>query len=355
MGRSSPSRMALWAILLATTTSLVVSAEDPQYGATMFTKAARGVCWIEKLHKLPPIKKEGVNWGTCDDNVRIDDDKYAKLVKNTEDQLTKKNADLNKYRGMINDNAMKGMKNSIRTKFQRLPSAYRSACASYIEDENKAAPKDYSSVLNDASEYPFRGLAHCLLNTLENENGAKGISDMKSNMDNPKPFLDAILERENENRARHGVPALTMDSELNTRAQRYAEILARKCHMEHMSKDPEFGENHPDLQYNGGRTGENLAELKAMQGSDADSGVDGANEWYTEIENYPWPAWTGGKTKGVIGHFTASVWKSSQLVGYGVARRDGCDKILVVARYSPGGNVQSAGMPKYKENVLPPL
>ncbi|CAL8068603.1 unnamed protein product [Orchesella dallaii] len=360
MDRSSSTRMALWAILLTTSTSLVLSAETPQYGLTMFTKAAKGVCWIEKLHKLPPINKEGdINWGTCDLTMETDENKYQSLLDNYEGQIRKKGANPDDYRPTIDGGVMTSLKQHLKKKSERLPAKYRAACGSYIDDEKKAAPKDFSSILGDSGsgEYAFRGLAHCLINTIETENGPEGFIALQSHLTNPKSFVDAILERENENRARHGVPAFTMDTELNTRAQRYAEILARKCHMEHMSKDPEFGENHPDLQYNGGRTGENIATLLALQASDADNGVDAANEWYTEIENYPWPAWTGGKTKGVIGHFTATVWKSSQLAGYGVARNTNtnCGKMFVVSRYSPGGNVRSEGMPRYKENVLPPL
>ncbi|CAL8068599.1 unnamed protein product [Orchesella dallaii] len=358
MARSSSTRMAVWAILFAATAPLLVSgAGDPQYGLNMITKAGKGVCWIEKLNKMPPIDNQGVNWGTCDMNMKFDDDQYSSLLKTQQDNIRGQGFDPEKFSDMINNAVMDNLKQFVRQKFDQLPHTYQS-CQNYVDDEKATPAKDYSSILRDQSggAYPWKAVAHCLMQVMESENGADSVRDLKNNMARPKPFHTAILDRENANRARHGVPALKMDPELNTRAQRYADILARKCHMEHMSKDPEFGENHPDLQYKGGKTGENLAETGSLQGSDADNAVDAAaNGWYSEIKDYPWPAFTGSNARGVIGHFTASVWKSTQLVGYGVARRDGCDKVFIVARYSPGGNMQSPGMPAYKENVLPPI
>jgi len=93
--------------------------------------------------------------------------------------------------------------------------------------------------------------------------------------------------------------------------------------------------------------------------------LSAANGWYSEIKFYPWPAHDGKngvfdpKTgqNGVIGHFTAQVWKNSKLVGYGIGQRAGCDKVFVVSRYSPTGNMQGWDRPStlksYKDNVLP--
>ncbi|CAL8068605.1 unnamed protein product [Orchesella dallaii] len=355
MARSSSSRMAVWAILFAATAPLLVNgAGDPQYGLNMVAKAGKGVCWIEKLNKMPPIDDQGVNWGTCDGNMKFKDDEYARMLKDNQDSIRSQGFDPDQYKDMINTSVMNNLKQFVRDKFSQLPSAYQT-CQSYVDNENAAPQKDYTSLLKDApgGAYPWKAVAHCLMQVLDAENGADSVRDLKNYWSRPKPFLKAILDRENANRARHGVPSLKMDPELNTRAQRYAETLAGKCVMEHMADvDP----TNPDLQYMGGQTGENLAEAGYLHGSDADNGVDaGANGWYSEVQNYPWPVYNGNNALGTIGHFTQSVWKSSQRVGYGIAKRPGCDNVFIVARYSPGGNVQDDGMTYYKPNVLPPI
>ncbi|CAL8068655.1 unnamed protein product [Orchesella dallaii] len=356
MGRSSSTRMALWTILLAAS-PLLASSADIQYGIDTFAKAGRGACWVEKLHKLPPIDDQGVNYGTCDGNLRFKDNEWQKQYDFQADFQRKNGNNPDTMKAFLEGAALNNLKRNMKQKFGQLPSVYRSTCEKFIDNEKETPATDYSSILQDSShgDYPFKALAHCILGAIEQTNGAEDLAALKSHMLSPKPFQQAIIDRENENRARHGVPLLKLDAELNTRAQRYADELARICKMVHMSKNPKYGENHPDLQYNGGKTGENLAENGAIQLTDNEASVAGANGWYSEIKDYPWPAWTGGPLRGVIGHFTASVWKSTQLAGYGFGKRDGCNKVFVVARYSPGGNMQSAGMPAYKENVLPPL
>ncbi|CAL8068653.1 unnamed protein product [Orchesella dallaii] len=356
MGRSSSRKLALLAILL-TASPLLANAGDRQYGIEMFAKAGRGACWVEKVHKLPPINDGGVNFGTCDANMRFETDEWQQQFDLQAGGLKGTGIDINDVRDQLENNAMTNLKNNMKDKFDQLPSVYRSACESFVDNENQKPAKDYSSILQDSShgDYPFRGLAHCMIGTIEQNNGAPDVAALKSHWLNPKSFLQAIIDRENENRARHGVPALKLDSELNERAQKYANELAQKCKPAHMSDV--YGKDYPDLQYNGGRTGENIGGSGSITATDTEIGVDTANDWYSEIENYPWPQYTGNNKKGTIGHFTASVWKSTNLAGYGIARNEACPeyKVYVVSRYSPGGNIRSPGMAYYKDNVLPPL
>ncbi|CAL8068651.1 unnamed protein product [Orchesella dallaii] len=359
MGRSSSSssRIALWTILFAVS-PLLASAGDNQYGIDMFGKAARGACWVEKLHKLPPIDVQGVHFGDCYSNMRFDNE-WKEQTDFHSNNLKKDGYNPAEMKDTIETWAMSDVKEKLEKRFTLLPSVYGSTCKQFVENENQNPAHDYSSILQDTSKgvYPFKGLAHCMLGVIEQNNGAAELAALKSHWLSPKTFQQAIIDRENENRARHGVPALKLDSELNTRAQRYAEELARICQMVHMAKNPKYGETHLDLQYDGGMTGENLAEFGSLIPTDIDRGVFAANEWYSEIKDYPWPQFTGNNANGVIGHFTASVWKSTKLAGYGVARNEACPrtKVFVVARYSPGGNIKDEGMTFYKDNVLPPL
>ena len=59
-------------------------------------------------------------------------------------------------------------------------------------------------------------------------------------------------------------------------------------------------------------------------------------------------------SSGVIGHFTQLVWKSSQKVGVGIASKitGGNTKTVIVARYSPPGNIHTTE--EYKANVMQP-
>lgn len=58
---------------------------------------------------------------------------------------------------------------------------------------------------------------------------------------------------------------------------------------------------------------------------------------YSEVTDYNFKTHEGN---GTVGHFTQVVWKTSQKVGMGVAKRttNGMNKVYVVARYSPAGN-----------------
>jgi len=146
--------------------------------------------------------------------------------------------------------------------------------------------------LKDSGNYPYKALAHCLVATIGELNGPKAITETGDHLNNPKDFFTEINDRENENRARHGVPKLTIDSELNTRAQRWADKLAKDCQGMHHMADI-MGKDTPDLQYQGKKVGENIFEGGESKLSDSEEGIDAANEWYSEIQFYPWPVHDG--------------------------------------------------------------
>jgi len=90
-----------------------------------------------------------------------------------------------------------------------------------------------------------------------------------------------------------------------------------------------------------GRTGWDLDDYMAM-----DTAVNG---WYNEVENYDWKNPGQSKKGGMVGHFTQMVWKTHTHVGYGLSQCVNDSRIILVARYSPWGNI----IGQYGANVLP--
>ncbi|CAL8145453.1 unnamed protein product [Orchesella dallaii] len=321
MARTTLLGLPLVALFLVCNLYLVAGDGDTQYGLDMVAKASRGVCWYEKLQKPYPIDEQGVNYESCNMNQKYDGQTSYEEIRKT------------KERKLISDG--------------------------FDPNADGQPAKQFSKVLGDSSggAYPYKSLAHCLIQTLEAINGPKAVAELSEHINNPKPFHQAINDRENENRARHGVAPLQLDNELNVRAQRWADKLAKDCAGSHHLYDVD--KNHPDLQYEGEHVGENISEGGSNTlTSDAEDGVSAANGWYSEIEGYPWPYYNGYNTGNVIGHFTQQVWKGSKKAGYGIGRSSNCDTIFIVARYSPSGNTRTQ-MPNgelvyhYKENVMP--
>lgn len=87
-----------------------------------------------------------------------------------------------------------------------------------------------------------------------------------------------------------------------------------------------------------------------------DTAMVAINGWYEEIKDYPFPGgYTGNGADSVfpkVGHFTQTVWKETEYVGYGYASNPKCPsfKTYVVARYFPAGNM----IGEFPENVLAP-
>lgn len=66
------------------------------------------------------------------------------------------------------------------------------------------------------------------------------------------------------------------------------------------------------------------------------AGREAVESWYSEISEYHWDG--GEPDIDITGHFTQLIWKETTHMGCAQAR-GATHKILVVANYSPPGNV----------------
>lgn len=132
-------------------------------------------------------------------------------------------------------------------------------------------------------------------------------------------------------------------------------------------------DGNPEAQYKDGITGENIWTGQLLKGkktvtthfhyvrrrrSDDDSqftliksmAPSAVDAWYGEIKNYPWDNkdYHGQGGLNVL-HFTQEIWAETKEVGYGLGKKDGCDRFYVVARYYPTGN--AGGAPNWQNNV----
>ncbi|KAB0792566.1 hypothetical protein PPYR_14525 [Photinus pyralis] len=140
-----------------------------------------------------------------------------------------------------------------------------------------------------------------------------------------------FLNAHNEYRQRHGVPPLKLDRKLSKYSTEWAQILSNKNNLEHR-KNCSYGEN-----------------IFCMYSTDPNFTLTGrapVDQWYQEIKDHPF----GREPHNLkSGHFTQLVWRTSELLGVGVAKsRQG--RIYVVANYNPAGNF----LGHFGENV-PPL
>ncbi len=154
--------------------------------------------------------------------------------------------------------------------------------------------------------------------------------------DNLAAFQQAILTRHNYYRAKHGAPALTLDNQLNSGAQQWANRLASTQKFEHSGTKGQ-GENL----YVYGTSG----KLPTIT-EEANKAVD---DWYNEIKKYNF---NNPGFSGATGHFTQVVWKSTTRLGCGIAsgRFQGFNGRYVVCRYTPPGNY----LGQFPQNVLRP-
>lgn len=152
--------------------------------------------------------------------------------------------------------------------------------------------------------------------------------------DNPR---QVGLNLHNDYRRVHNAPIMSLNSQLNDDAQRYAEKLARESVFEHDKNNRNQGEN---------------LGLQCARGSDADLVKKVVDAWYKEVCGYNFD--NPGVSSGVTGHFTQVVWKTSTRLGIGFARGsytfgsqrfDNC--LFVVGRYLEPGNLVGA----YTQNV----
>ncbi|KAH8271718.1 hypothetical protein KR044_001672, partial [Drosophila immigrans] len=139
-------------------------------------------------------------------------------------------------------------------------------------------------------------------------------------------FEQEVLNAHNKYRAIHRAPPLVLNAELSKLASQWARHLLATNRMEHRPNN-KYGEN-----------------IYWASGGNR-NGVDAVKSWYNEIKQYNFNNPTFQKNTG---HFTQVVWKSSQKLGVGFARRG--DILFVVCNYDPPGNY----MNEFRNNVSPP-
>ncbi|CAF3270805.1 unnamed protein product [Rotaria socialis] len=150
-----------------------------------------------------------------------------------------------------------------------------------------------------------------------------------------RKFQNDALEIHNILRARHCVPPLVLDEEMNIRAQIYAEHLAEK--------DGKLTHS-TDL---GNRFGENLYAITRKTPITNLTAEKVVRTWYEEIQFYDYskPVYNASTS-----HFTQIVWRESKILGVGYASARKGSKMFVVAQYGPAGNHRF----KFSNNVLKP-
>ncbi|XP_046638515.1 Golgi-associated plant pathogenesis-related protein 1-like [Daphnia pulicaria] len=127
-------------------------------------------------------------------------------------------------------------------------------------------------------------------------------------------FSQECLKAHNDYRSKHGVPPLALDPTVTAIAENWAKTLAARNSFFH-SGTQGYGEN-----------------LYASWGTQV-TGKIPVDSFYAEIKDYNFNA-PGFSMK--TGHFTQVVWKSSKLMGVGVAKGSNGVTYVVVNYYPPG-------------------
>lgn len=159
----------------------------------------------------------------------------------------------------------------------------------------------------------------------------------------PSDSQKYCLEVHNKFRESHNAPPLQWSSELTRDAQEWANRLASLDQFHH---DPNLqakgqGENlyyqsPPERLCNYGESGPECLSCEHVAGA-----------WYNEKNDYDYTTGEAKTPYAPILHFTQIVWKATRALG--MATAVGHNKLFVVARYSPAGNI----IGKFQENVLP--
>jgi uncharacterized Fe-S cluster protein YjdI len=168
---------------------------------------------------------------------------------------------------------------------------------------------------------------------------------MPNGVRNPLPdqtddtFQQALLKSVNDFRARHSLPALTIDPQLVNTAKARAQVVSTYNALDenHQGKDPNLGEN---LFWEG---------AIANQPPPA---TDATQAWYSEIIDYNF-ATAAANPNTTTGHFTQLTWKATTTMGAARVFGQGGNpyyEMYIVAEFSPPGNVQG----QYADNVPAP-
>ncbi|CAL8068382.1 unnamed protein product [Orchesella dallaii] len=319
--------VAIATVLLAVSLGANAQGMTPaQFGMHMSSQAYEAVCWYEYQKIFPNTNTKAYTQCTTQSIQKKDDIQKRIPVDQQQEYFSK------------------WMPSTMGV----LPSAYASKCGSLLESGTSETSDNEGDVLRDQGNvYPFRAFAYCMMKTLRERNGEEAIQAVKDERTHSlKDFASTLLERENAFRALHGSKPMQLEGTLMERAQKWSDFSASKCSDDHIP------ETHPEYLLNGKPTGENLAAgfLIGNEGDKSGSVYGAANGWYEEIKNYNW---NGGPHRGVTGHFTQTVWRDHEYVGYGYAFNPNCNggqgAMFITARYFPVGNMQGA----FEENVKP--
>ncbi|XP_053601065.1 uncharacterized protein LOC128669876 [Plodia interpunctella] len=149
-------------------------------------------------------------------------------------------------------------------------------------------------------------------------------------------FITECLCWHNVYRQRHGSPQLYMAPELCDYAQAWAN------HLAHTNK----------FHYRNDRdVGQNLYQRPVSALQPDVTGQEVSSYWYAAVRQYNFFKESDVLHANVnAGHFTQMVWVATRFFGVGKARSR-AGKIIVVANYSPPGNLSG----QFENNVLPPL
>ena len=153
------------------------------------------------------------------------------------------------------------------------------------------------------------------------------------------------LNAHNEYRLLHGSPEMVLDRGLCDMAQKWADHLAKERAFEHSPKPRVHNHMYAgENLYYFATTGE-MGPEKLTQ-----AGVTATRSWYKEIADYDFEEATFKKGTG---HFTQVIWRGSAALGVALAtyQDDKWTKAVVVANYSPGGNIKGF----FKDHVREPL
>nr|XP_033817962.1 uncharacterized protein LOC117368424 [Geotrypetes seraphini] len=143
-------------------------------------------------------------------------------------------------------------------------------------------------------------------------------------------FEQEAIETHNAYRRQHGAPPLRLNQELGKACQKWADHLLSLGALQHSNTT----------------LGENIWYKWNASNQDA-SGMEVVDTWYSEIKDYNFSK-PGFQSN--TGHFTQVIWKDSK--EFGIAKSiDGKGMVIVVAQYSPAGNITNPGY--FQKNVLP--
>jgi len=327
------ARFAIAAALCVVAITSTQAATPLEFGMTMCVRAYDAVCWYEHLKQFPETHSDTYNKCQGQAQFQMDSVNTNTFFNDYPDQKEPS------FGQWLNDQTM-GL----------LPDQYKSKCGKYLSDAKAEPPADESDALNDgANKYPYRAYAYCMIKTLRDTFGDKAIDAVKSEKTHSrKNWMQTLLDRDNEWRARHGVEPLQLVKDLTDAAQQWAETNANECNMYHSKDEQRI--------WNDKQTGESLSAGYVEDKPDA--AYLASDGWYEEIKSYPFPDGFQGNDEELfkkIGHFTQSVWKGSKYVGYGLANNKACNDqgtytSYIAARYFPAGNEEGA----YPKNVMPP-